>query len=157
MNNGVVVRNTAEIIRRIDSLSAAMTGPAITKGMRAGALHVRELARANLAPHVDTGALWDSLRVTAYSAAKRGKAYAVLKTSGRTYTYEGKRARRKGSTMPGLYKVQPYYGIFLEFGTVKMQGIHWMERAGQAGGPRTIDHVRASLAATLAAMRPVTK
>ena len=151
----VEIRGTDQVIRDINKLSAAMTGPAIREGMRAGALHIRELARANLVGHVDTGALWDSLRVTSY-VGRGGQARAVLNTSGKTYLYDGRRARRKDGSM-GFFKTVPFYGNFLEFGTVKMQGIHWMQRAGDAGAPNVINEVRASLMRTLDRMTSVGK
>jgi len=143
--NQVVVRNTASIIQAIDRISSDMTGPALREGMRAGARGVLELARANLVGHVDTGALWDSLRVTAYYSRAQRKVFAVLKNSGKTFAYS-----RGGSA---TWNIAPYYGRFLEFGTIKMQGIHWLERAGQQGGSAVIDDVRTSLARTLASAR----
>ena len=131
-NVGVKVRGTQQIIAAINRMSADMTGPAMRKGMRTGAEWVRELARANLIDHIDTGLLWDSLRVNMrINNAKRNVSGSMTTTRATDY------------------------GTFLEYGTVKMMGVHWMQRAAESGGDRVIDHVRESLAESLARVQRV--
>ena len=75
-------------------------------GIRAGAVRVKKEAQQNLAGHRRTGELSASLRVSArLNRAKRSVTATVRNTR------------------------DTFYGLFLEFGTIRQSGIKWLTRA----------------------------
>lgn len=88
----------------------------IRAGMRAAAVEVRKKAKANLAGHRDTGELADSLKVS-----------TRLKRATKSVTATVRNTRRT------------YYGMFLEFGTIKQHPVRWLTRALRDNGPEAYE------------------
>lgn len=78
----------------------------IRAGMRAGATVVKKRAQSNLSGHRDTGKLADTLKIsTRINRANRSVVSTVRNTR------------------------DTFYGMFLEFGTVKQSPVRWLSRA----------------------------
>lgn len=132
MTAGVQVHKLKEIIAAIKQFGEEAAGPAVQKGLKDGALWVREMARANLINHIETGRLYDGLHVEMRTNKSTRMVKGTLSTS-----------------------QDAFYGWFLEVGTVHQRGVHWMQKAGDSAGPRVVDEVRHSLLETLHHMRHV--
>ena len=101
-----------ELNRQFRALPAAVARKVIRQGLRAGAKIIRD--EAMVRSPVDEGLLRSSLRVRAAKVRKKN-AFAVLVTTG-----------------VGFFTGEAFYGAFVEFGTERMEGRHFIQGAFQA-------------------------
>lgn len=95
----------------------------LRSGMRAGAVVVKKAAQQNLAPHRNTGELADSLKVSTRVDRRTRSIVARVRNTRDTF-----------------------YGMFLEFGTIHINGVHWLKRALQSNQNRAFDAARLKMA-----------
>lgn len=115
------LKETMEAMKKVPDKIARN---ATRRAVRAGLIPVRDLARVNLLPHKQTGALARSMRIsTRYDRAR------LLVTAKLSHSRE------------------TYYGKFLEFGTTRQAPQRWLGRAFDQGGTTGVAAFETSLRA----------
>lgn len=122
----VRVTGLRETIDRIKKLEQKLITKDTRKAVREGLVPIHREARSNLVPHILTGELYDSVRIST--------------------RYRAGDTTVKGSVS---HASATFYGKFLEFGTRRQTGVRWMGRAFDAMGGSSIiafgDSLRRSL------------
>lgn len=88
----------------------------LRSGIRAGASEIRKEARRNLSSHRRTGDLAKSIKVSARVNRSRRSVSATIRNTRDTF-----------------------YGMFLEFGTIRQSPTRWLSRAIRSKGPDAFD------------------
>lgn len=116
---GLTVQTTgfAELDAALGRLDAKVAKSIGRKSLRPAIKPIQKAAKAN-AP-VLTGALRQSIKVRTVKSRNRSRIAVQITTSDKT-TKAGKRS---------LYIGEQFYGAFVEFGTERMEGRHFMEEA----------------------------